>query len=38
MQSPPEKNGEDGLPVPPYAICNIGNNQPEKLLDFVDSL
>ena len=39
MQSPPEKkNGEDGLPVPPYAIYNIGNNQPENLLDFVDIL
>ena len=39
MQSPPEKAaGEDGLPVPPYAIYNIGNNQPENLLDFVDIL
>jgi nucleoside-diphosphate-sugar epimerase len=39
MQSPPKKkNGEDGLPVPPYAIYNIGNNQPENLLDFVDIL
>lgn len=39
MQSPPEKkNGEDGLPVPPYAVYNIGNNQPENLLDFVDIL
>lgn len=39
MQFPPEKkNGEDGLPVPPYAIYNIGNNQPENLLDFVDIL
>lgn len=39
MQSPPEKaTGEDGLPVPPYAIYNIGNNQPENLLDFVDIL
>lgn len=39
MQSPPEKKaGEDGLPVPPYAIYNIGNNQPENLLDFVDIL
>ena len=39
MQSPPEKEtGEDGLPVPPYAIYNIGNNQPENLLDFVDIL
>ena len=39
MQSAPErKNGEDGLPVPPYAVYNIGNNQPENLLDFVDIL
>ena len=39
MQSPPEKKtGEDRLPVPPYAIYNIGNNQPENLLDFVDIL
>lgn len=39
MQSPPEKkSGEDGLPVPPYAIYNIGNNHPENLLDFVDIL
>lgn len=39
MQAPPErKNGEDGLPVPPYAVYNIGNNQPENLLDFVDIL
>ena len=39
MQSPPEKQiGEDGLPIPPYAIYNIGNNQPENLLDFVDIL
>jgi nucleoside-diphosphate-sugar epimerase len=39
MQSAPErKNGEDGLPLPPYAIYNIGNNQPENLLDFVDIL
>lgn len=39
MQAPPEKkNGEDGLPIPPYAVYNIGNNQPEKLLDFVDVL
>lgn len=30
--------GEDGLPVPPYAVYNIGNNQPENLLDFVDIL
>lgn len=39
MQCAPEKeNGEDGLPVPPYRIYNIGNNQPENLLDFVDIL
>lgn len=39
MQCAPErKNGEDGLPLPPYAIYNIGNNHPENLLDFVDIL
>lgn len=39
MQAAPEKkNGEDGLPIPPYAVYNIGNNQPENLLDFVDIL
>lgn len=39
MISPPEKkNGEDGLPVPPYKIYNIGNNNPENLLDFVQIL
>lgn len=39
MQTAPEKkNGEDGLPIPPYAIYNIGNNQPENLLDFVQIL
>ena len=39
MQGAPEKkNGEDGLPLPPYAVYNIGNNQPETLLDFVDIL
>ena len=39
MQAPPgRKTGEDGLPVPPYAIYNIGNNQPENLLEFVDIL
>ena len=32
------KNGEDGLPVPPYALYNIGNNNPENLLDFVQIL
>lgn len=36
MQKPPKKEtGEDGLPLPPYAIYNIGNSQPENLLDFV---
>lgn len=39
MQSPPEKeNGEDGLPLPPYRIYNIGNSHPENLLNFVDIL
>lgn len=33
-----KKNGEDGLPIPLYAVYNIGNNQPENLLDFVDIL
>jgi nucleoside-diphosphate-sugar epimerase len=37
-KAPEKKNGEDGLPVPPYAVYNIGNNQPENLLDFVDIL
>lgn len=39
MQKAPAKQvGEDGLPVPPYAVYNIGNNQPENLLDFVTIL
>lgn len=39
MQKPPErKTGEDGLPVPPYRVYNIGNSHPESLLDFVDIL
>lgn len=39
MQRAPERNvGADGLPVPPYAVYNIGNNQPENLLDFVTIL
>ena len=39
MQHAPEKReGEDGLPVPPYAVYNIGNNSPENLLDFVTIL
>lgn len=39
MQKAPEKKiGQDGLPIPPYALYNIGNNRPENLLDFVDTL
>ncbi len=39
MQRAPEKqNGEDGLPIPPYRVYNIGNNSPENLLDFVTIL
>ncbi|MBS5969242.1 MAG: GDP-mannose 4,6-dehydratase [Clostridium perfringens] len=39
MQAPPEKkNGEDGLPIPPYEVYNIGNGNPENLLDFVTIL
>ena len=39
MKNVPEKKiGEDGLPVPPYSVYNIGNNHPENLLDFVDIL
>ena len=39
MQGAPEKkNGEDGLPIPPYSVYNIGNQNPENLLDFVDIL
>ncbi len=34
-KAPLKQNGEDGLPIPPYAIYNIGNNNPENLLDFV---
>lgn len=37
-KAPRKESGEDGLPVPPYAVYNIGNNQPENLLDFVDIL
>lgn len=37
-KAPERKKGEDGLPIPPYAVYNIGNNQPENLLDFVDIL
>ncbi len=39
VRRPPEKQvGEDGLPIPPYKIYNIGNNHPENLLDFADIL
>lgn len=39
MQHAPEKrDGEDGLPIPPYKVYNIGNNNPENLLDFVNIL
>ncbi len=39
MQGAPEKkNGEDGLPIPPYQVYNIGNSNPENLLDFVTIL
>lgn len=37
-KAPAKQVGEDGLPVPPYAVYNIGNNQPENLLDFVTIL
>lgn len=37
-KAPDRKNGEDGLPLPPYAVYNIGNNNPENLLDFVQIL
>lgn len=36
--APAKQNGEDGLPIPPYSIYNIGNNNPENLLDFVNIL
>ena len=36
--APEKKNGEDGLPIPPYRVYNIGNNSPENLLDFVTIL
>ncbi len=39
MKKPPEKKtGDDGLPIPPYAVYNIGNSHPENLLDFVNIL
>ena len=37
-KAPEKKNGEDGLPIPPYAVYNIGNSDPENLLDFVQIL
>lgn len=37
-KAPEKKNGEDGLPIPPYKVYNIGNNNPENLLDFVQIL
>lgn len=37
-KAPEKKNGEDGLPIPPYKIYNIGNSNPENLLDFVQIL
>ena len=36
--APDKKTGEDGLPIPPYAVYNIGNSKPENLLDFVQIL
>lgn len=38
QKAPDRSTGEDGLPVPPYKVYNIGNNQPENLLEFVDIL
>ena len=38
QKAPAKQTGEDGLPIPPYAVYNIGNNQPENLLDFVQIL
>ncbi len=39
MQGAPEKaTGEDGLPIPPYAVYNIGGGQPENLLDYISTL
>lgn len=38
QKAPDRKNGEDGLPLPPYAVYNIGNQNPENLLDFVQIL
>ena len=36
--APPKENGEDGLPIPPYSVYNIGGGTPEKLLDFINTL
>jgi nucleoside-diphosphate-sugar epimerase len=36
--APEKKDGEDGLPIPPYRVYNIGNSNPENLLDFVEIL
>ena len=36
--APAKRTGEDGLPIPPYAVYNIGGGQPENLLDFVNIL
>lgn len=38
QKAPDKKNGPDGLPIPPYAVYNIGNNRPENLLDFITIL
>ena len=38
LHAPEKETGEDGLPLPPYAVYNIGNNKPENLLDFVTIL
>ena len=38
QSAPDKKTGEDGLPIPPYAVYNIGNSKPENLLDFVQIL
>lgn len=37
-KAPQRKTGEDGLPIPPYVVYNIGNHNPENLLDFVKTL
>ena len=38
QHAPGKQNGEDGLPIPPYKVYNIGNNKPENLLNFVSIL